>query len=75
MLGGVGGPCPDDNDEEREEIGDGVDAADMVEEDEGSACNIKVSGAMTRPRTEHHFRSTRASHIIATYHLRGDPTE
>ena len=37
MLGGVDGPCPDDMDEEREEAGetgDGVDAADMVTEDE-----------------------------------------
>ena len=73
MLGGVGGPCPDDMDEEREETGDGVDAADMDEDDERSACGIKVSGEMTRPCTEHHRHSTRASHIIATYHLRGHP--
>lgn len=41
MLGGVGGPCPDDNDDEREETVEGVDATDMVEDDEGSACSIK----------------------------------
>ena len=73
MLGGVSGPCPDDKDDEREETVEGVDAADMVEDEERSTCSIKVSGEMTRPCTEHHFPSTRGSHIIATYHLRGVP--
>ena len=42
ILGGVSGACPEDNDEEREDTGDGVDAADMVDdEEEASVWGIK----------------------------------